>query len=252
MLYCNGRRNSAIRSSSRLLWIIVRHWSFQHQHPRQYCAISNCLSSGVSLLCSILMSASGDASTIWPRQHGERSRSLVSATDTQMMRNSSSSAGSLMDWLSYLLMTCQQAWNTSCKTHQKAPRSSQTTSTTYVMGSYRQVQPAHGQIGVHFQRVPPRFPHELWNVHNATLNNEPRTNNQCEGWNNRLFHLVRYMHPSIWTLIDAIQKADCKVTTLIAQDLIGQPPRKRVRREYKESPDSPPTSARIVWLVARQ
>ena len=43
MLYCNGRRNSAIRSSSRLLGIIVRHWSFQHQHPRQYCAISNCL-----------------------------------------------------------------------------------------------------------------------------------------------------------------------------------------------------------------
>ena len=68
----------------------------------------------------------------------------------------------------------------------------------------------------------------------GTINGEPRTNNQCEGWNNQFFHLVGYNHPPIWTLIDAIKKEDCTVTTLIAQDLIGQPPQKRVRCEYRD------------------
>ena len=105
---------------------------------------------------------------------------------------------------------------------------------TYVTGTYRRVQPLHGQVGINLQHMPPRFPPELWNVHDATINGEPRTNNQCEGWNNRFFLLVGYNHPPIWTLIDAIKKEDCTVTTLIAQDLIGQPPQKRVRREYRD------------------
>ena len=105
---------------------------------------------------------------------------------------------------------------------------------TYVTGTYLRVQPLHGQVGINLQRMPPRFPPELWNVHDATIKGEPRTNNYCEGWNNRFFHLVGYNHSPIWTLIDAIKKEDCTVTTLIAQDLIGQPPQKRVRREYRD------------------
>ena len=105
-------------------------------------------------------------------------------------------------------------------------------SKTYVTGTFRHVQPAHGQVEVNLQQVPPRFPPELWNVHEATVNGAPRTNNQCEGWNNRFFHLVGYKHPSIWTLIEAIQMENQTVVTLIAQDLIGQPPRKRIRRQY--------------------
>ena len=53
-------------------------------------------------------------------------------------------------------------------------------------------KPAHGQVGVNLQQVPPRFPPELWNVHEATVNGAPPTNNQCEGWNNIYFHLVGY------------------------------------------------------------
>ena len=64
--------------------------------------------------------------------------------------------------------------------------------------------------------------------------NLDRTNNQWEGWNNRFFHLVGYNHPPIWTLIYAIKKEDCTVTTLIAQDLIRQPPQKCVRCEYRD------------------
>ena len=56
--------------------------------------------------------------------------------------------------------------------------------------------------------------------------------NQCEGWNNRFFHLVGYKLPSIWTLVEVIQMENRKVVTLIAQDLIGQPPRKRILCQY--------------------
>ena len=74
---------------------------------------------------------------------------------------------------------------------------------TYVNGTYRRAQPAHGQEGIRIQHVPPRYPPQIWNVHQATIITEPKTNNQCEGWNNRFFHLVGFKHPSIWTLIDA-------------------------------------------------
>ena len=35
-------------------------------------------------------------------------------------------------------------------------------SKTYVTGTFRHVQQARGQVGVNLQRVPPRFPPELW------------------------------------------------------------------------------------------
>ena len=65
---------------------------------------------------------------------------------------------------------------------------------------------------LNLQQVPPCFPPELWNVHEATVNGAPPTNNSCEGWNNRFFTF--------------------SLVTIIAQDLIGQPPRKRIRRQY--------------------
>ena len=52
---------------------------------------------------------------------------------------------------------------------------------TYVTGSYRRAQPGHGQIGIRVKRIIPLYPPAVWNVHEATLAGEPRTNNQCEG-----------------------------------------------------------------------
>ncbi|KAK2159755.1 hypothetical protein LSH36_147g09031 [Paralvinella palmiformis] len=104
---------------------------------------------------------------------------------------------------------------------------------TYVTGSYRRVQPGHGQIGIRVKRIPPLYPPAVWNVNEATLASEPRTNNQCEGWNNRFTHLIGYSHPTIWILIEAIQKKDCFIRTQISEDLIGNPPTKRVRRKQK-------------------
>ena len=53
---------------------------------------------------------------------------------------------------------------------------------TYVTGHFRHVrQPgAAQQIVVRFRRHPPLFPPEVWNVHDATLQNGDRTNNACE------------------------------------------------------------------------
>ena len=76
-------------------------------------------------------------------------------------------------------------------------------------------------------------PPSLWNVHQATLNNEPRTNNQCEGWNNRFKSLIGQNHPSVWTLIEALKREESIVSTQIAKDLNGEPPKKK-RREYKD------------------
>ena len=62
----------------------------------------------------------------------------------------------------------------------------------YVHGRKAELSMSIGRSGWNLQRAPPRFPPELWNVHEATVNGAPRTNNQCEGWNNRFFHLVGY------------------------------------------------------------
>lgn len=40
--------------------------------------------------------------------------------------------------------------------------------------------------------IPERFPSELRNAHQVTVNDCPGTNNVCEGWNNKFHHLVGY------------------------------------------------------------
>ena len=84
------------------------------------------------------------------------------------------------------------------------------------------------------RRIQPLFPPHLWNVHEATLNDEPRTNNLCEAWNNRFSNLVGHNHPSVWKLIEALKKDECSVSFTILQDARGQPPMKRVRTVYVE------------------
>ena len=43
------------------------------------------------------------------------------------------------------------------------------------------VRPDIASFNVNLRRVQPRFPPELWNVHEATHNNDAGTNNQCDG-----------------------------------------------------------------------
>ena len=109
-------------------------------------------------------------------------------------------------------------------------------SETYVNSTYRQVQPRAGNadVAVRVHRIPPPFPPAIWNVHDATMNNGPRTNNMCEGFNNRFLQLVGYKKPDIWKFIKSIQAEECAVRTVIQRDAIGERPKKRQRREYTQ------------------
>ncbi|KAG7155825.1 putative Inosine-5'-monophosphate dehydrogenase 1b-like 4 [Homarus americanus] len=72
----------------------------------------------------------------------------------------------------------------------------------------------------------------MWNVHKATLKDESRTNNPCEGWNNRYSRLVRHTHSTIWR-IQWIQDDHTVVSSQIIKESRGEPPRKRQKRVYK-------------------
>ena len=99
---------------------------------------------------------------------------------------------------------------------------------TYVSGRHRQVQAPRGAIRI--RRTPPQFPPASWNVHSITLEGHPRTNNVCEGWNNKYRNLVGHQHPSIWKSIHTLQGEQNAVQTTVMQHLSGQLPCKRVRR----------------------
>ena len=80
---------------------------------------------------------------------------------------------------------------------------------TYISGRLRQQNPAQNQAGrLVLRHNPPMFPPAIWNVHDATVNGDARTNNMCEGWNNKFFNLVEHAHPStcIWRVIEWCQK----------------------------------------------
>jgi hypothetical protein len=79
--------------------------------------------------------------------------------------------------------------------------------------------------------IPPMFPPAIWNVHDATVNGDARTNNMCEGWN-KFFNLVGHAHPSIWRVIEWCQKEETTVRTIIQQDAVGYPPVKRTQQRH--------------------
>lgn len=74
--------------------------------------------------------------------------------------------------------------------------------TTYVNGSYKRVGAG---MNIKLRKINPLFLPKTWNVFEATLNSEHRTNNICESWNNRFTHLVGHSHPTIWVLIKKIK-----------------------------------------------
>ena len=81
-----------------------------------------------------------------------------------------------------------------------------------------------------FRRTAPRFPPETWNVHEATMTDQQRTNNMCESWNNGFKHLVGCSNPSLWTVIDCLGKDAALVETEVYNNQQGQPAPKRTRK----------------------
>jgi len=78
--------------------------------------------------------------------------------------------------------------------------------------------------------ISPMFPPVLWNVHEATLSGNSRTNNIWESWKNGFSNLVGHSHPSLWVLIGSLQEYESMANTAILQATRGQPPKKRVKR----------------------
>lgn len=70
----------------------------------------------------------------------------------------------------------------------------------YVSGPLRRIG-TDDDLSIRFRRLPPQYPPPTWNVHQSTLLDSNRTNNVCEGWNNRFNHLVGHKNPSIWKLL---------------------------------------------------
>ena len=53
------------------------------------------------------------------------------------------------------------------------------------------------------RRLPPLFPHALWDMH--TLQDDlPRTNNNLEGWHNRFSSMFTHSHTSICNFIEIL------------------------------------------------
>ncbi len=100
--------------------------------------------------------------------------------------------------------------------------------TTYVSGGYRSVKTQTGTIK--FRRAAPSFSPVIWNVHEATLQDSHKTNNQCEGWNNGFRHLVGHDNPSLWTVIVCLMKDAGLVEADILRVDRGEPASKRTKK----------------------
>lgn len=92
-------------------------------------------------------------------------------------------------------------------------------------------------------RREPTFSHSLWNCYDAVLHDLPKTNNAIEGWHRGFSELLGASHPSIWKLIEGLQKEQSMNEMTIEQYIAGQQPAPG-RRIYRD------TAARIKAIVA--
>jgi hypothetical protein len=111
--------------------------------------------------------------------------------------------------------------------------------TTYVSGPSRRVQlpPSQSAVAVasvRLRRLSPLFSPALWNVHEATLTGEARTNNFCEGWNNGFHQMIGHSNPSVWTVIDSIRKDQALAATTLLQNEQGLRTPKAAKRATVE------------------
>ena len=79
-------------------------------------------------------------------------------------------------------------------------------------------------------RRAPNYPIPLWNCRQATLDADPRTNNNVEAYNKALMVMTGAHHPTIWKFIKALRKHHALNETRIEQLIAGEGAnRQRVR-----------------------
>ncbi|XP_066948591.1 uncharacterized protein [Macrobrachium rosenbergii] len=83
-------------------------------------------------------------------------------------------------------------------------------------------------------RRPPQFPHKMWNVYQAVLEDLPKTNNSVEGWHRGFEAQLASYHPNIWKFVECIKREQTLSNAKIEQYLAGkEPPLKK--RKYRDS-----------------
>lgn len=102
---------------------------------------------------------------------------------------------------------------------------------TYVTGTFKRVQNARGRITL--KRVKPMYPPETWNVRDAVLTKEEKTNNQTEGWNNRFKNLVGHTHPGIYPLIEKMGHETLRDNMKIGQKAMGLSVKKKKKDKFE-------------------
>ena len=78
---------------------------------------------------------------------------------------------------------------------------------------------------------PPRYAHELWNMHVRADDELPKTNNHVGGWHRRMKEAVTACHPPIWGLIEVLQQDYALNAVNIEQIDGGHTPEPR-RKKY--------------------
>jgi len=89
-------------------------------------------------------------------------------------------------------------------------------------------------LRLRLRRQTPQFPPITWNVFDATVSHQQRTNNDTEAWNHAFAGQVGHSHPSLYRLIDNLRKDNALVVVALEAESRGQPPRKRVRRATRD------------------
>ena len=102
---------------------------------------------------------------------------------------------------------------------------------TYVAGSTR-TGPRQVRI------VPPRFPPSMWNVHQATIDDEERTNNYMQAFNRRAEELVGHQHPSVWSATEAFQADAAEASAAILRQSVGNLVSTKKRRQVRQSQEA--------------
>ena len=94
---------------------------------------------------------------------------------------------------------------------------------SYVTGQLRPLAhgvPADG-IRLNFRRIAPIFSTRQWNMHDVNLANQPGTNNDSKGWDNKFHAFDGHNHPTVWKRVDCIQDVCGRVCGILLQDERG-------------------------------
>lgn len=79
--------------------------------------------------------------------------------------------------------------------------------------------------------VAAKFPIELWNVYQLTLDGYPRTNNAVEAWHNAIKIFFGVHHPNIFNFIDGIKKEQDANEIIIAKMMSGIPTENKNKKQ---------------------